>query len=325
MHRAAGVGHGLLVIVTVAACGGREIVYARRGTDDAGAGGSPHRLDASTATGGSSPGGRSASGGSAACEAGTERCACRPDSACNAGLTCASRLCVNLNGVGHGPIDEGDASAAGGMTGWDAMAPSGENLDAALDHATGPKCRTGKDCPTAFCSSGVCAFASSCRELISRDPSLPDGSYAIAVQGTDARAPLSVNCDMTTLSGGWTKLNAPYAAVLDQTSMKQYLYRYAGRWYTSPPTTIAWSWDSGVELVGDYQYFDGVSVAVIECSGSGEKPLFGVGCSNGPGPTAKVLPDYAASEADGSCMICQDIPDAFGAAVCQGGVEVFVR
>jgi hypothetical protein len=65
-----------------------------------------------SATGGILATGGAATGGSSSCPDGNERCNCYGNGTCNAGLTCASRLCVAL-GVGAGA---GSAGAAAGGT-----------------------------------------------------------------------------------------------------------------------------------------------------------------------------------------------------------------
>jgi hypothetical protein len=81
----------------------------------------------------------------------------------------------------------------------------------------------------------------------------------------------------------------------------------------------------GKQLTGSYDYFDGMTVASFECNGSAEQPQFGVGCSNGPGKTAKALPIYDKAPSLGQCTICQDTPDVFGIGACAKSIDVFVR
>jgi hypothetical protein len=65
--------------------------------------------------GGSTAGGPQAQGGTGGtgCPAGSEACACYGNDTCDAGLTCASHLCVNL---GTGGSAQGGMSASGGAT-----------------------------------------------------------------------------------------------------------------------------------------------------------------------------------------------------------------
>jgi len=56
-------------------------------------------------------GGSSSTGGKTACPAGAETCACNGNDTCDSGLTCASHLCVRLNGVGG--ANAGGASSGG--------------------------------------------------------------------------------------------------------------------------------------------------------------------------------------------------------------------
>jgi hypothetical protein len=137
-------------------------------------------------------------------------------------------------------------------------------------------------------------------------------------------APPPATIDLASISGGWMLVTSDYAATLAPGIARTYLYQHGDRWYRSPCTTVAWSWLSGVELTGSYAYFDGSTAGAITCVGSPtEKPMWGVGCSNGPGPTAKVLPYYSNNSILGQSEICQDIPDAFGGPVCQLGVDIY--
>ena len=64
--------------------------------------------------GGSGGGG---AGGSTGCPTGNETCACYGNNTCNAGLTCASHLCVNLGTGGTGGTGGGSSGAGGGTGG----------------------------------------------------------------------------------------------------------------------------------------------------------------------------------------------------------------
>ena len=162
----------------------------------------------------------------------------------------------------------------------------------------------------------------SCTEILAQSAGTPSGSYTIRLA---SGGEIQVTCDMTTSGGGWTQLTSAFAASLDDVTPKEYLYTFGGRWYRSPVTTLAWDWSAGKELAGAYAYYDGAVTSVYTCTGSSEKPQFGVGCSSGPGNTAKTVPLYTSDPAGGTCTICQDTPNAFGGGVCQGGVAVFVR
>jgi hypothetical protein len=60
----------------------------------------------------------SKSTGGKMCSTGSEGCACYGNGSCNTGLTCASNLCVNLNGGAGGATGAGGSSAGnGGMSG----------------------------------------------------------------------------------------------------------------------------------------------------------------------------------------------------------------
>jgi hypothetical protein len=107
------------------------------------------------------------------------------------------------------------------------------------------------------------------------------------------------------------------AATLQPSTTKRYLYVYQDRWYRSPATTLSWNWQSGQQLIGTYDFFDGSTSGTVQCVGSPELPTFGIGCSEGAGATRKVLPwegSKAPSTAQGT--VCQDIPAAFGPEPC---------
>jgi hypothetical protein len=145
-------------------------------------------------------------------------------------------------------------------------------------------------------------------------------------------SPFADQCDMTTLGGGWTLVIASYSAALAP-ALRTYLYEDSGRWYQSPPTTLDWNWAVGQELTGTYGYFDGTSSGTFACAGSSETPQYGIGCSNGPGGTFKCIPLSTTANPPGTpnqflgqAIICQDQPNAFGAAVpCPSGVSIFTR
>lgn len=115
------------------------------------------------------------------------------------------------------------------------------------------------------------------------------------------------------------------ATSLQPTTSKQYLYVYQNQWYRSPATTLTWSWQSGQQLAGSYAGFNGTAALTVTCQGSWEQPTFGVGCSEGPGNTHKVIPwdNWITSTwkgekypATGQGTVCQDQPGAFGPLPC---------
>ena len=61
----------------------------------------------------------------ATCQTGAEGCGCYGNNTCNAGLTCASQLCVNLNGTGGTGGGHADAGAQGGTNGTGGIGSSG--------------------------------------------------------------------------------------------------------------------------------------------------------------------------------------------------------
>jgi Concanavalin A-like lectin/glucanases superfamily len=110
-----------------------------------------------------------ASGGDApgSCPAGTETCSCYPNDTCNAGLTCASHLCVSFGSGGGagGKANSGDASATGGS------ASTG-----------GPTSTGGTDAGTAIGTGGMGGAAGG---TTSADGGCPAGSETCACYPND--------------------------------------------------------------------------------------------------------------------------------------------
>jgi hypothetical protein len=169
----------------------------------------------------------------------------------------------------------------------------------------------------------------SCAEILAQGGSVGSGAYWVKPA---AGAAFQVRCDMTTLGGGWTQLTGSYGQSLGSSTgapqYRQYLFSFGERWYASPVTALSWSWLVGQELKGDYAFSStgtDAGSSVVECSGSSEKPPFGIGCSTGSGSTAKILPFADASPEEGTCTVCQDVPNAFAGPSCQPGVTILVR
>ena len=152
------------------------------------------------------------------------------------------------------------------------------------------------------------------------------GAYTLKVTSTDAAGDFNVKIVQYSVvpqawGQGWVLLTDQIASGLTGSS-KQYLYLYNGRWYVSPPTSLVWSWTQGQQLTGTYGYFDGTTIGAINCAGSSELPMLGVGCSNGGG--VKVLATLPAYAVIGEVTVCQDVPDIFQVGSC-APARVYVR
>jgi hypothetical protein len=146
----------------------------------------------------------------------------------------------------------------------------------------------------------------SCADIVAANAGAPSGEYMIDPDGAGGADPFTVTCEMAVQGGGWTQVTDKLAASLSTSTKRQYLYLYGAVGYVSPCTTDAWTWtdNSGQELVGGYTRFDAAGTTNVACTGSAEKPEWGVGCSNGGGPYDKVLPIYVEAPATGLSELC---------------------
>jgi sulfatase modifying factor 1 len=89
-----------------------------------------------------------------ACPTGSETCACYPNDTCNAGLTCASHLCVRLGGTG-GNLGSGDGG--GGVSGGAGTTGAGGNTGTAGYGISGQSCKgmTGTECNGESCCTSL--------------------------------------------------------------------------------------------------------------------------------------------------------------------------
>jgi predicted ribosomally synthesized peptide with SipW-like signal peptide len=168
----------------------------------------------------------------------------------------------------------------------------------------------------------------SCAQILAATPGAPSGLYAIDPDGPGGADPFTVDCEMVVLGGGWTPVIDKVAASLSSAVGRQYLYLYGVAGYVSPCSTDVWSWTSGSgqALSGTWAYFNDTTNSSFVCTASAaETPSWGVGCSNGGGPTNKVLPTLSEDPAAGVSEICQDQPNIFGAGSCVYPVKIFER
>lgn len=180
------------------------------------------------------------------------------------------------------------------------------------------------------CFQGIASIGLLCGLLVSNDAiaqarvkPVPVPVYPVPISAVSS-APIY---------GAWASLDAKAANNLNNIVSKQYLYVYQDRWYLSPITKLSWKWDSGQELRGTYQYANGTVTGSVDCLGSGEQPPFGVGCSEGPGSTRKVLPwngwitsglKGTKNPNTGQGTVCQNIPSAYGPNPCYEAT-IYVR
>lgn len=108
-------------------------------------------------------------------------------------------------------------------------------------------------------------------------------------------------------------------------SQYQYQYTAAGMSYTSPVTSLKWSYSSFQEVGGTYTYYDSNGApGSFDCpagsatNGQNMSKAYGIGCSvaGGGGPTAfKVLP-WSQNPSAGACCgfawVCQNQPNIWG-------------
>lgn len=158
-----------------------------------------------------------------------------------------------------------------------------------------------------------------------------NGVYSIDPDGRDGMAPIAVDCLMSLSGGGWTRLTASIGDSLlntDSSVEREYLYVRNGtaQWFRTPMSQLSWSWTSGKDLYGEYFYSNGTKEGSFLVKPSGEKQLYGVGASSGPGCVAKCLiyyNDYKNS-ATAQVELCQVVSDVLGCG-CFGPYTVYIR
>jgi hypothetical protein len=208
---------------------------AAGGGGEAGSGASGH---ASGAAGNPGVAGQGTAGIGGTCPAGTEGCLCYGNDTCNSGLTCASRLCVNLAGTGGagtggtatggratGGVATGGTSTGGTPTGG--RATGGVATGGVVSTGGGPTVNAcgvngpcnGQSCPicTVFATtsyiSGNLGSGASCYETTAAINSGLCGNFvaprALTINGTD------MNC---VNGGSWpslpAKVNGGYCFVI---------------------------------------------------------------------------------------------------------------
>ena len=124
------------------------------------------------------------------------------------GTVLGGKTCKN-SGFDHGTIKCGATCALDttGCTKCSDKLKNGDETDvdcggSCATCALGKKCTINKDCTSTLCLKGVCASQKSCKDLLSATPGLASGTYTIKPGSTA----FSVYCDMSTFSGGWTRI-----------------------------------------------------------------------------------------------------------------------
>ncbi|MFO0745797.1 MAG: LamG-like jellyroll fold domain-containing protein [Myxococcota bacterium] len=170
----------------------------------------------------------------------------------------------------------------------------------------------------------------SCAQLIGNDRS--NGLHTLDADGPGGRRPGSVECRFDLERGGWTRLTADVAAVIQERGARprEYFYVQGNRFYRSPVTTAVWSWDSFVAAPGTWFWGDGGNGDVFACTadtpaGDG---AWGVGCgANDDG--LHILARDVRDAATGTTTLCEDPPGIFTPdtleSTCVSDVEVWVR
>lgn len=90
---------------------------------------------------------------------------------------------------------------------------NGRETDVDCGGADCPKCAATKacsaasDCVTGVCATSLCVYPRTCGEIKTLTPASADGLYMIDPDGAaGANAAFSAYCDMTSASGGWTRV-----------------------------------------------------------------------------------------------------------------------
>ena len=277
-------------------------------------------------------------------------CVAGPAPNCDDGIVCTDDACDANAGCTHGAnnktCDDGNTCTKGDVCASGACKPGPALKCDDANPCTANTCDKGKGCQTAnvangtdcgggkWCQTGKCvvkawgakdAPALSCQHILETGNSKGNGSYWLDPNGGGIGDAFQATCLMSVAAGGWTRLYPNVASSLHGNTTKEYLYLYGNRWYRSPKTTLVWSWSSGKQLTGSYAYFNGSSNGAYTCSGSGEKPSWGVGCSNGGGGQYKTLTYYGKNPNAAQGTVCQDKPGALCKCACQGNVTMYVR
>lgn len=134
------------------------------------------------------------------------------------------------------------------------------------------------------------------------------GTFILATETALASLPTDLKC-----TNGSLPFQYKYESLTD-----------SNYYHLSPKTSYLWDWSVPYQFIGTYKSTadNGQSFSLINCNGSDEQPQWGIGCSNGPGATPKVLPYYSNDEQNGISTICSDTQPLCDEACCDAYIYI---
>jgi streptogramin lyase len=294
-------------------------------------------------------------GGVSGCQVGTETCSCYPNDTCNAGLTCASHLCVNIGTSGIDDVaprnlaystnpatySKGVAVAANAPTssGGPVVSysvspalPAGLSLDSSTGVITGT--------PTAWVdlsiyivtatNSGGSSSASVSIAVgrITTVANIPSPAWGVAVDGA-RNLYIGYNSSQllkVTPAGVQTTLSTAHSVnsvAVDQAQNIYYTDYYGGTAYKLAPdgteTTLAVGLNGcrgiAVDLAGNIYIGDAGNSRVLELTPGGTKQIVGTGFSR---------PEGVAVDNTGNLYVADSVGNQVVKVPADGGAQVTV-